>query len=178
MRVDVEPSNFGLERRVGTRLVTTCHNPTRWAQRALATDRHPPSPSPTILGVGSSDALEPVGGASRRYCGRFSQSGRRCTVRSPLPPTAVSSALALLLVTTFVLARKTLLPPVRPAGHGNSPMRRLSLGPAPSYRSSSNNTNTVPLPPTPPITPSSVIPFVTPSSRSLFIDCSTGRSFA
>ena len=92
---------------------------------------------------------------------------------------------ALLLVTTFVLARKTLPPPVRPAGHGNPPMRRLSLGPAPSYRSSSNNTNTVSLPPTPPIAPSSVIPFVTPacpfvtlSSCSLFNDCSTGRPFA
>ena len=38
-------------------------------------------------------------------------------------PTTVSSALALLLVTTSVLTRTTLPPPVRPAGHGNPPMR-------------------------------------------------------
>ena len=59
-------------------MVTMCHNPTRraqWAQHPLPPTTIPPSPSPAILGVGSSDALEPVGGASRRYCGRFSQSG-------------------------------------------------------------------------------------------------------
>ena len=65
---------------------------------------------------------------------------RRCTMHSPLPPTTVSSALALLLATTFDLTRKTIPPPVRPAGHGNPPMRRLSLGPSPpSYRSSSSS---------------------------------------
>ena len=73
---------------------------------------------------------------------------RRSTVRSPLPPTTVSSVLALPLATTLILTRTTLLPPARPAGHGNLLMRRLSLGLPPSYRSS-YNTNTVTLPSTP-----------------------------
>ena len=124
----------------------------------FATNHHLPS---LTLGVSSSDALEPVDGVSRRCCGAALSKQRRCSVRSPLPPTTVSSALAFLLVTTILTRRA--LPPVRSAGHGNPPMRRLSMGPPPSHSSSSsNNTNTVPLPPTPPITLPSVIPFVTP----------------
>ena len=145
-------------------MVTMCHNPTRrsqWAQHPLPPTTipplHPQLSSASTAATLSNQPVVPVGATVGGSLKR-----RRCTVRSPLPPTTVSSTLALLLVTMFVLTRKTLLPPVRPAGHGNSPMRRLSLGPAPSYRSSSNNTNTVSLPPTPPITPSSVIPFVTP----------------
>ena len=38
---------------------------------------------------------------------------RRCTLRSPLLPTTVSNALALLLVTTSVLTRTALLPSAR-----------------------------------------------------------------
>ena len=95
------------------------------------------------------------GTRTRRRCGRFCRSGGAVPMmRFLLPPTTVSSVLPLLLVTTSVLARTALPPPARPAGHGNSPMRRLSLVPPPSYRSSSSNSNnTVPLPLTPPITP-------------------------
>ena len=49
-------------------------NPTRWAQHPLPPTTTSPGP-PLILGVDNSDALEPVGGASQRCCGRFSQSG-------------------------------------------------------------------------------------------------------
>lgn len=92
---------------------------------------------------------------------------------SPLPPTTVSSALAILLVTTSVLTRTALPPPLRPTGLGNPPpARRLSLGPPPSHRSSSrgsssSSTNSAyhpHLPPTPPITPPTAIPFGNPAS--------------
>ena len=159
----VEPSDLELERRVGA--WSQCVTAQQGGRNGRNTLCHQP-PSPLSI------PNYPRRRQQRRSrTSRWCQSAllwailskwRRCTVRSPLPPTTVSSALALLLVTTFVLTRKTLPPPVRSAGHGNPPMRRLSLGPAPSYRSSSNNTNTVPLPPTPPITPPSVIPFVSP----------------
>ena len=71
----VEPSDLEPERRVGGRMVTMCHNPTRWAQWA----QHPLPPTTLLsltLGVSNSDVLEPVGGgASPRCCGLFSQSG-------------------------------------------------------------------------------------------------------
>ena len=99
--------------------------------------------------------------ARRGGGGRFSHGPTAEENALPSSSSYGEQPLALLLVTTSALTGTALPPPMRSTGNGNSPMRRLSLGPPPSYRSSSNN-NTVSLPPTPPITPSSVIPFVSP----------------
>ena len=141
-------------------MVTMCHNPTRWAQRA----QHPLPPTTSPLHL-------PLAAIQQRAGAPSSASAAATLSNQSVVPVSAAAGGSLnaeemhralpfssnygerrpgtSLVTTFVLTRKTLPPPVRPVGHGNPPMRRLSLGPPPpSYRSSSSRpvTATTPTP--------------------------------
>ena len=158
---------------------TRCHNAsqkTKWAQ-------HPLPPTTTLS--------HPRRRQQRRSrTSRWRQPAllwavlsrrRRCTARSPLPPTTVSSVLALLL--TLILTRTTLLPPARPTRHGNPLMRdsvwvrhpRIAAATPTPYRCRLHHQL---LPPQSFLSCPQPVLSCPLSSYILFIDRSTGHPFA